>query len=85
MEAAVANPLILPAPGYDWDHNDEARRNFAVKRAMDSKLERPDVETVMTDLFKKTSNFADDAAAALGGVPIGGLYRTGSFIKIRVG
>jgi hypothetical protein len=30
------------------------------------------------------SNFADDAAAAAGGVPLYGLYRTGSAIKMRV-
>jgi len=29
-------------------------------------------------------NFADDAAAATGGLPIGGRYRTGSAMKIRV-
>lgn len=28
--------------------------------------------------------FADDAAAATGGVPVGGLYRTASVVKIRV-
>ena len=30
------------------------------------------------------SNYADDAAAATGGIAIGSLYRTGSIIKIRV-
>lgn len=29
-------------------------------------------------------NFADDTAAATGGVPVGGLYRTASVIKQRV-
>jgi hypothetical protein len=29
-------------------------------------------------------NFADDAAAAAGGVPVGGLYRNGNFILIRI-
>jgi hypothetical protein len=29
-------------------------------------------------------NFADDAAAAIGGVPLGGLYRNGNFIIIRI-
>ncbi len=29
-------------------------------------------------------NFADDAAAAAGGVPLGGLYRNGNFILIRI-
>jgi len=28
-------------------------------------------------------NFADDAAAAAGGIPIGGLYRTGTVVKVR--
>ena len=30
-------------------------------------------------------NFADDNAAATGGVPLGGLYRSGSIVLIRVG
>ena len=29
-------------------------------------------------------DFADDGAAAAGGVPIGGIYRGGSALKIRV-
>lgn len=30
------------------------------------------------------SDFADDAAAAAGGVAVGGLYRTASAVKVRV-
>jgi hypothetical protein len=29
-------------------------------------------------------NFVDDEAAAIGGVPLGGLYRNGNFIVIRI-
>ncbi len=29
-------------------------------------------------------NFADDTAAAAGGIPLGGLYRNGNFIAIRL-
>ena len=29
-------------------------------------------------------NFADDTAAAAGGVPLGGLYRSGNVISIRI-
>ena len=29
-------------------------------------------------------NFVDDAAAATGGVPLGGLYRNGNFVMIRI-
>lgn len=34
--------------------------------------------------FPGLSNYADDAAAATGGVPVGGLYRTASAVKVRV-
>jgi hypothetical protein len=30
------------------------------------------------------SDYADDAAAATGGVPVGGVYRTGSILKARI-
>jgi hypothetical protein len=30
------------------------------------------------------ADHADDAAAAVGGIPIGGVYRTGSALKVRV-
>lgn len=29
-------------------------------------------------------DFADDAAAALGGIPVGGIYRTSNALKVRV-
>lgn len=29
-------------------------------------------------------NFANDAAAATGGVPVGGIYRNGSILMVRV-
>lgn len=28
-------------------------------------------------------NYADDAAAAAAGIPVGGLYRTGTVVKVR--
>lgn len=34
--------------------------------------------------FGVLSNYVDDAAAALGGVPLGGFYRTASVVKVRV-
>lgn len=33
--------------------------------------------------FSALQDFADDSAAALGGVPLWGLYRTGSVVKVR--
>lgn len=34
--------------------------------------------------FAGAADYPNDAAAAAGGVPIGGVYRTGSAIKVRV-
>lgn len=34
--------------------------------------------------LQSTSSYANDAAAAVGGVPIGGFYRNGSVVQIRV-
>jgi len=36
------------------------------------------------DSISTFADFADDAAAALGGIDVGQFYRTGSFIKMRV-
>lgn len=39
----------------------------------------------MIEIFGTTlPAYADDAAAATGGIPIGGFYRTGSAVKQRV-
>ena len=37
-----------------------------------------------SDLPQVSNNFTDDAAAATGGVPIGGLYHTSGVVKIRL-
>jgi len=39
---------------------------------------------VIMPKVSQSLNFADDTAAAAAGVPLGGLYRNGSFIMIRV-
>ncbi len=35
-------------------------------------------------MFPVLGSYADDVAAAAGGVPVGGLYRTASAVKVRV-
>jgi hypothetical protein len=35
-------------------------------------------------MVSQSLNFDNDTAAAAGGVPLGGLYRNGSFIQIRL-
>jgi hypothetical protein len=39
---------------------------------------------VILQQVSQSLNFIDDAAAATGGVPLGGLYRNGNFIAIRI-
>jgi hypothetical protein len=41
-------------------------------------------KTLTSPLIAGLLDYADDAAAAAGGVPVEGLYRTGSALKIRV-
>ena len=51
----------------------------------DTSLSLPASGRVMVNTdFSSLSNFANDAAAASGGVPVGGLYRTGSSVSVRV-
>lgn len=35
-------------------------------------------------ILNNISNYTDDTAAASGGVPVGGIYRNGSVLQIRV-
>lgn len=34
--------------------------------------------------FATLGNYVNDAAAAVGGVPVGGLYRNGSILMVRI-
>jgi hypothetical protein len=77
--AAVQSPdarLLIEATAPDW----ALRYNLTLKRAFAASL--------ATDLSNASgvvlSNYANDTAAAAGGVPIGGIYRTGSVLSVRV-
>lgn len=41
-------------------------------------------KTLDTPLLSNLGNYANDAAAASGGVPVGGVYRNGSVVQVRV-
>lgn len=41
-------------------------------------------KTIQKPKISTYGDFADDTAAATGGVPVGGIYRTGSVLKVRV-
>jgi hypothetical protein len=40
--------------------------------------------SIILSRVSSSLNFADDTAAAAGGIPLGGLYRNGNFIAIRL-
>jgi hypothetical protein len=42
------------------------------------------VMAVIGETLQASSSYANDAAAAAGGVPVGGLYRNGSVIQVRI-
>lgn len=52
-----------------------------VKTALQTLLRRVKIQE---NRFSALGNYADDIAAAAAGVPIGGLYRTASAVKVRV-
>jgi len=39
---------------------------------------------IIMDVLRSSNSYADDTAALAGGVPLGGLYRTGSTVKINL-
>lgn len=42
------------------------------------------VSAIGNGIGNNLANYSDDTAAAAGGVAIGGMYRTGSLVKVRV-
>lgn len=73
-----------------------ATQNFTLQTNVDgtAKLARGNAGATTQDIltvdsggrvgFSQLGNYANDAAAASGGVPIGSLYRNGSILMIRV-
>ena len=45
---------------------------------------RLEASTIVLTQVSASLNFADDTAAAAGGVPLGGLYRNGNVVSIRI-
>lgn len=73
--AEEAGALLASENLDDVEDPDAARANIG---AVDTSLsEAAGVSVALGD-------FADDAAAAVGGVAVGELYRTGSILKVRV-
>jgi hypothetical protein len=67
--------IEVPQPGMFKDWKEWADQLITRLLAYD-----PPPPRAIADL----GNYASDAAAAAGGVPIGGLYRNGSFVSVRV-
>jgi hypothetical protein len=68
-------------------HTTSGFTGLNVVQAGSSRLQIGSTVTVNTSLqvaIASVNNYANDAAAAAGGVPIGGVYRNGSVLQIRV-
>lgn len=52
--------------------------------ATQSNTETLENKTLEAPKFSGLGNYVDDAAAAAGGVPVGGMYRNGSALMVRV-
>lgn len=72
--------MSLPQVPVDSRTLDWPRR---IAGAINYLLGRNDALTAATD-WSALDDYADDTAAASGGVAIGELYRTGSAVKVRV-
>ena len=66
----------VDAKSLDWPRK--------VANAINSLLVRQAEIGSVTDQLGNLSEYADDTAAAAGGVEVGGFYRTASTIKVRV-
>ncbi|MBN9467314.1 MAG: hypothetical protein J0J10_00950 [Bosea sp.] len=66
----------------------QAFRDMDASKSSRRIREKSDVSPVsmlkIKELFEDLNNFADDTAAAIGGIDIGELYRTDSIVKVRV-
>jgi hypothetical protein len=60
-----------------------SNNTFYGENRFENKVTHTNGYIVLTQV-SQSLNFADDEAAASGGVPLGGLYRNGNFIAIRI-
>jgi hypothetical protein len=66
--------LFLPIGASEFERKVATAVNALLRR-----IDKLDGTTAAT-----LSDYADDVAAAAGGVPVGGLYRNGSVVQVRV-
>lgn len=60
--------------------NADLSKNFVISVPADA----DGTLTITKESGSLLANFVNDAAAASGGVPVGGLYRNGSILMVRV-
>jgi multisubunit Na+/H+ antiporter MnhC subunit len=88
FDTAISSSYALTA-SFALDFNPAATASYALEALTSSFAQTasyvdPLNQIVVLTQVSESLNFADDAAAALGGVPLGGLYRNGNFILIRL-
>lgn len=73
---------VTPANNFTFDASAD---NGTMKLARESGQDIMTVDADGTTSLRALAvpNYADDATAAAAGIPIGGLYRTGTTVKVR--
>mgnify|MGYP000079216469 CR=1 FL=1 len=61
----------------------DSNNTFSGETTFTNKITHTNGFIVLSEV-SQSLNFVDDTAAAAGGVPLGGLYRNGNFIAIRI-
>lgn len=69
--------------GKDWPRQIAKAVNYLIGRES-SLTDTVAVNSALVDQFAALADYADDTAAAAGGVAVGEYYRTASVVKVRV-
>jgi hypothetical protein len=72
--------LLVYGSGTQWNNTKTLKGNYNFSGSVSV----TDGGTIILTHVSQSLNFVNDAAAAVGGVPLGGLYRNGNVIQIRI-
>lgn len=79
----VSQSIALATGSNIFGDNTADNHEFTGSVSITGSLEASQGFMILTQV-SESLNFSDDSAAATGGVPLGGLYRSGNFIAIRL-
>ncbi len=89
MAGTNSNKILIPAHQTLTQFVDEnfstdvVVSNLTTKNNLTSSSLATVIDNVFTD-YKVSGSFANDAAAAVAGIPVGGVYHTSGVVKVRL-